>query len=166
MTFRIGALRIGLLASLGLLTAPALSAQASAGTPTQVVSANPFGIMLNWFNAEYEHSAGESFTVGVSGSFFSSDNSDYRSLDAFWRFYPQAEPQVFEGWAFGLKAGVTGVDHRTYFGVGFDVDKSWLLGRNHNFYVGVGGGLKRLFARDAGIKIIPTIRLVNIGVAF
>ena len=35
MTFRIGALRIGLLASLGLLTAPALSAQASAGTPTQ-----------------------------------------------------------------------------------------------------------------------------------
>lgn len=161
-----GARTLVLVTGLLALSAPTLSAQADPGARTQVVSANPFGIMLNWFNAEYEHTTGESFTVGVSGSFFSSDNSDYRSLDAFWRFYPQADPQPFEGWAFGLKAGVTGVDERTYFGVGFDVDKSWLLGKNHNFYVGVGGGLKRLFARDAGIKIIPTIRLVNIGVAF
>lgn len=143
-----------------------LLAQEGPDQPTQVISANPFGIMLEWFNAEYEHVAGESFTVGVGGSTLNTDNTTYRNLDLFWRFYPQEVPQAFQGWSFGVKAGVTYVDQKTYPGVGFDVDRSWLLGRQHNFYVGAGFGLKRLFGHDAGLKFIPTIRLVNIGIAF
>lgn len=134
--------------------------------PTQVISANPFGIMLEFFNAEYEHRAGESFTIGVGGSIFTSNSDTYRSLDGFWRFYPEASPSPFQGWSFGLKAGVTSLNSKTYLGAGFDVDRSWLLGKNENFYVGIGLGLKRLFGHDEGLKFVPTIRLVNIGYAF
>ena len=31
------------------------------------------------------------------------------------------------------------------FGLGFDVNRSWLLGAQDNFYVGAGFGLKRLY---------------------
>lgn len=133
---------------------------------TQVISANPFGIMLEFFNAEYEHTAGESFSVGVGGSIFTSDNDTYRNFDAFWRFYPDESPSPLEGWSFGLKAGVTSLEDNTYLGAGFDVGRSWLLGKHDNFYVGVGLGLKRLLGHDDGLKFIPTIRLVNIGYAF
>lgn len=142
------------------------AAQAAPGAPTQAVSVNPFGILIEWFNAEYERSIAESYTVGVGGSTFKADGDRYSNLDAFWRFYPQAEPSPFQGWSFGLRAGITGLDDKTYFGAGFDVNRSWLLGKNENFYVGAGFGLKRLWGHDDGIKIVPTIRIVNIGIAF
>lgn len=153
-------------AALSTGATPGAAAQNFNTAPTQVVSANPFGIMLEIFNAEYEHTAGESFTIGVGGSIFTSDNDQYRSLDAFWRFYPEPTPSSFQGWSFGLKAGITAIDQNTYLGAGFDVDRSWLLGKTENFYVGIGLGLKRLFGHDAGLKFVPTIRLVNIGYAF
>lgn len=156
---------VAALTLLALRAGPAL-AQGPGASRTQVVSANPFGVMLEIFNAEYERAEGESFTVGVGGSVFTSNNDHYRSLDAFWRFYPDPTPSAFQGWSFGLKAGVTAIDQKTYLGAGFDVDRSWLLGRNQNFYVGIGLGLKRLFGHDAGLKFVPTIRLVNIGYAF
>lgn len=161
--------RLAISAIVALLAAGAFTSAAAQNfnsAPTQVVSANPFGIMLEIFNAEYEHTAGESFTVGVGGSIYTSDNDHYRSLDGFWRFYPEPSPGAFQGWAFGLKAGITSLNAKTYMGAGFDVDRSWRLGKNENFYVSVGLGLKRLFGNDAGLKFIPTIRLVNIGYAF
>lgn len=133
----------------------------------QVVSANPFGLLLEFFNAEYERKAGDTSSFGVGGSFFENDNDDYVNLDVFWRYYPQA--QVFDGWAFGAKLGLTHVDEGTYGGFGFDVNRGWLLGADDNFYVGVGFGLKRLYGVDGddfGLRYIPTIRLVNIGIAF
>ena len=142
------------------------AAQEEPRQATQAISANPFGIMLEFFNAEYEHTAGESFRVGVGGSIFTDDDDTYRNLDAFWRFYPDESPSPLEGWSFGLKAGVTTLDDKTYIGAGFDVDRSWLLGQNNNFYVGLGLGLKRLMGHGDDLKIIPTIRLVNIGYAF
>jgi len=161
--------RVAVCAIVALLaagTSTNAAAQNFNSAPKQVISANPFGIMLELFNAEYEHTDGESFTVGVGGSVFTQDNDHYRSLDAFWRFYPEPTPTAFQGWAFGLKAGVTSVNSNTYLGAGFDVDRSWLLGKNENFYVSIGLGLKRLFGHDAGLKFVPTIRLVNIGYAF
>jgi hypothetical protein len=142
------------------------AAQGPARPATQVISANPFGIMLEFFNAEYERTAGESFSVGLGGSIFTSDDDTYRNLDAFWRFYPDESPTPLEGWSFGLKAGVTTLEDKTYLGAGFDVNRSWLLGANDNFYVGAGIGLKRLIGHGDELRIIPTIRLVNIGYAF
>ena len=118
-----------------------------------VISANPFGLLLEFFNAEYERVVSESSTVGIGGSTFSTDDDElggderYVNADVFYRFYPSGRP--IDGWAFGAKAGITDVtDAGTYFGFGFDVNRSWLLGKRDNFYVGVGFGLKRLVGVD------------------
>lgn len=158
---------LALSAAIGACAVSPAGAQDVAEHPVkQVVSANPFGIMLEFYNAEYEHVAGESFTVGVGGSYFTPGNSTYLNIDGFWRFYPEEVPEPFNGWAFGLKAGLTNVDDRTYLGAGFDVNYSRLLGKDNNFYVSAGLGLKRLLGRDNGVRFIPTIRLINIGYAF
>jgi hypothetical protein len=147
---------------------PALAQTAPPMHPhQQVISANPFGLLLEFFNAEYERVVSQSSTVGIGGSMFPSDDDSYVNADVFWRFYPMGVP--LDGWAFGAKAGVTSLDNRTRLGFGFDVNRSWLLGVNNNFYVGVGIGLKRLLGsadNDFDLNFIPTIRLVNIGIAF
>lgn len=139
----------------------------------QVVSANPFGLLLEFFNAEYERAVTGFSTAGLGGSFISLDEQDYVNADLFWRLYPQGTP--LEGWAFGAKAGITSIpDEGTFFGLGFDTNWSWLMGKNDNFYVGVGFGLKRLFDTpigtgddaDLNVKYIPTLRIVNVGFAF
>jgi hypothetical protein len=134
----------------------------------QAISANPFGLLLELFNGEYERVVSASSTAGVGGSFYSQDDADYVNADAFFRYYPQGRP--LEGWTFGGKLGVTKVsDSGTYFGYGFDVNHSWLLGGSDNFYVGVGFGLKRLVGvpeEDDLIDFIPTFRIINVGMAF
>jgi hypothetical protein len=167
-------------AALGHGAAGTLHAQ-DAPRYQQVISANPFGLLLEWFNAEYERAVGQTVTAGVGGSYISASDSEsddrYLNGDFFVRYYPQGHP--FDGWAFGVKAGITSVregfvgsqdaETNTFFGFGFDVNRSWLLGANDNFYVGVGLGLKRLLGagdRDFDFKFVPTIRLVNIGFAF
>jgi hypothetical protein len=134
----------------------------------QVVSANPFGLLLEFFNAEYERVVTPSSAVGFGGSTIKWDNRRYTNADVFWRFYPSGVP--FDGWAFGAKVGITGIsDASNYFGFGFDVNRSWLLGASNNFYVGVGFGLKRLVGAsevDNAPAVIPTVRIVNVGFAF
>ena len=153
------------------MAAPANAQEAILPERRNVISANPFGLLIELFNGEYERVVSESSTVGVGGSYFTQDDIQYLNADAFFRFYPQADP--LDGWAFGAKAGITSIDDAgSYFGFGFDVNRSWLLGKNDNFYVGVGLGLKRLLGVDDDdpdvdlLQFIPTIRLVNIGVAF
>jgi hypothetical protein len=154
--------------TVGVLMSQPASAQQTPAGHQQVLSANPFGLLLEFFNAEYERIVTESSTAGVGGSTFSSDDERYVNADVFWRFYPQGNP--LDGWAFGAKVGLTSVsDHGSFFGFGFDVNRSWLLGANDNFYVGIGFGLKRLLgASDEAfdLRFIPTIRLANIGFAF
>ena len=153
---------------LGLLGAVPAMTQAQQAIPAtqRAISANPFGFLLEWFNGEYEHKVSESTTVGVGGSFFLTDDGDYLNGDLLYRFYPSGKP--FEGWALGVKVGVTEVaDEGTAFGFGFDTHWSWLLGRNDNFYVAVGVGLKRLVGtNDVSMEYVPTIRIINVGLAF
>lgn len=158
-----------LLGALLLAVLPAGKLEAQQGTAhQQVISANPFGLLLEFFNAEYERVVGQTTTAGVGGSYFATEGDDYLNADVFWRYYPQGRP--LDGWAFGAKAGVTQVDSNSYAGFGFDVNRSWLLGANDNFYVGVGFGLKRLLGvsgdADFDLRFIPTIRIVNVGFAF
>lgn len=162
-------LLLSLTLSLPLAAAlPGAAQEPEPATHGQAISANPFGLLLEFFNAEYERVIGETSTVGVGGSLFTNDDIDYINADAFYRYYPSARP--LEGFAFGGKMGVTRVpDEGTYFGLGFDLNYSWLLGRSENFYVGIGIGLKRLFGSGGevvDVDFIPTLRIVNIGFAF
>lgn len=162
-------LPVAALAALALVAAaPAAPAEAQEAPRYQnVVSANPFGLLLEFFNAEYERLATESSTVGFGGSFVDLSDENYLNFDVFWRYYPSGHP--VHGWAFGAKTGMTRVDDGTYFGFGFDVNRSWLMGANENFYVGVGIGLKRLLGTgdaEFDARFIPTIRVVNVGFAF
>lgn len=162
-----------LLAAVVLFLLPAAGeAQERALDPSQpymqVISANPFGLLLEFFNAEFERVATRSSTAGIGGSTFTRSGDRYVNLDAFWRFYPSGVP--LDGWAFGGKLGLTRIpEEGTFFGFGFDVNHNWLLGAHDNFYVGIGFGLKRLVGAasvDDAPAVIPTIRLVNVGFAF
>ena len=124
------------------------------------------------------------------------EEARYVNFDVFYRFYPGSRrTRTYKapiGWAFGMKMGLTAVDGAgrgdgAYFGFGFDMNHSWVLGPNDNFYVGLGFGLKRLLgvpqvtdshyggekysALDgklpfAGRDLYPTIRIINVGFVF
>ena len=156
---------------LALGSGPVATARAQSVDPPpyqQVVSANPFGLLLDLFNAEYERIVTGSSTAGVGGSAFFGAEDDYVNADVFWRYYPQGNP--LDGWAFGVKAGITVVgDEGTFLGAGFDANHSWVLGKNDNFYIGIGFGLKRIYvSNDASfdLEYIPTFRIINIGYVF
>ena len=175
---------------------PPLTAQQSTESVKQhVFSANPFGLLFQLFNAEYERVISETSTIGFGGSTLRIENETYDepdpitetdryvNFDVFWRIYPSGNPLV--GWAFGAKVGITSINDATHLGYGFDLNRSWVLGPNDNFYLGLGFGLKRLFgvprvdsdyggrvsALDGklpfgGGDLYSTIRVVNVGFIF
>ena len=178
---------------------PALNAQQSTESVKQhVFSANPFGLLFQLFNAEYERVISETSTIGFGGSTLRTQNEThqeppiigtdefgdpiydwanepdpiietdrYVNFDVFWRFYPSGNPLV--GWAFGVKVGITSVSDATHLGYGFDLNRSWVLGPQENFYVGLGFGLKRLIGAPEEadlVPLIPTIRIANVGFIF
>jgi hypothetical protein len=162
----------------GLLSLPLTAhAQAPATTttpPRQVVSMNPFGLIVGWFNAEYERAFAPSATWGISGSMFDFDDFEYRNANALMRFYPQENAP--RGFFIGGRAGVYRVAHddadddddATFGGAGFELGYTWLLGPRQRVAISLGAGASRLFGADldGAPLVIPTVRLVNVGVAF
>jgi hypothetical protein len=179
MVTRCGLRHIGMLVLVGLLTAvlPTPAAAQTEGTKMpvghqQVISANPFGLMFKWFNAEYERKFNPAATWGVSGSFFSLGDGgvDYANGSAFCRYYPQGAGLT--GFFVGGRGGVYRVAadgaSDTFFGLGFEVGYSWLLGAKRHFGVSVGAGATRLFGgslKGASLTV-PSVRLLNLGFAF
>jgi hypothetical protein len=159
---------------------PPLTAQQSTESVKQhVFSANPFGLLFQLFNAEYERVISETSTIGFGGSTLRIENETYDepdpitetdryvNFDVFWRIYPSGNPLV--GWAFGAKVGITSINDATHLGYGFDLNRSWVLGPNDNFYLGLGFGLKRLIGAPEEadlLPLIPTIRIANVGFIF
>lgn len=163
--------------------------------PSQVISANPFGLIIDFFNSEYEVRAATAITVGAGASSRRTTTYTYDTTpvplpnaaatgpvvwtvappverreryvngDVFVRYYPSGE--AFQGLSFGLKAGGTRIPNQgTYFGYGFDLNTSGML--NDHVYYGTGFGLKRLVGVDprrVDLKYVPTLRL-NVGIGF
>ena len=147
-------------------TSPApLPAETTTATPANVVSANPFGLLVEFFNTEYERRVGRTVSAGVGGSTarFNDGDDRYVNGDVFLRYYPGG--RALRGASFGVKLGLTQIpDDGSFFGIGFDANRSWLL--NDHFYLGTGFGLKRLIGtNEYDLKFIPTFR-VNVGAAF
>lgn len=138
---------------------------------TSVISGNPLILLAGWFNAEYERKIAGNMTAGISAGWLDlDDDDDYTNVSGFLRFYPQEA--AFTGFYFGGRSGVYNVDggedSTTSFGIGVDIGYTWLLGPGRSFYVGLGIGVTRLLTGDLDdySEVVPSVRLVNIGIAF
>ena len=166
-----------LVALLGVLTVTGF-AQESTGvesaTHNQVISANPFGlILLPWYNGEYERKATERATIGLSGSRLSwgDGSGGFYSLNMAFRYYPNGN--AFRGFYLGPRVGVfwvsqeeddigTDEDRGPHLGLGFELGYAWLVGSERHLSISIGGGATRVLNGEP----IPVLRLVNIGWAF
>lgn len=162
------------LAALLCCAPPALAqSQDSTKAPVphdQIISANPFGLMLRWWNVEFERKATGSSTWGVAASFLTAGDVDFGSVNALYRYYPQgaALSGFFLGGRAGLYRGWDDVESGNGFGLGFEIGYTWLLGARRNFAISLGAGLTRIVAGNIedGPSVLPTIRLLNLGIAF
>lgn len=141
-------------------------------------STNPILDMFTWWNAEYAFRLNNKSTIGLAGSYISVDdgNEKYQSGNLFYRYYPQGD--ALTGFFFGARLGynyIKAVDDDTdlresgnAYSFGIDIGYDWLLGEGRNFYISLGIGAVRLFGGDLDdvAATLPTVRLVNIGVAF
>ena len=165
-----------------LIVAPA-HAQTAAAAKTTVISIQPLTAMFSVYAGEIEHAIAPSWTIGIGGSNWSPDlggtGFTYTSGDVKVRYYPEQLP--FRGFSFGGQVGFSNITTRTDYGsagttrssakgptLGVALDYNWLLGPPQTFYVGLGFGAKKIFAKspnDNATVGYPTAR-VSIGVAF
>jgi hypothetical protein len=172
-----------------LSAAPARAQSDTVPAYQQVVSANPLGLLFGYLNGEYERVIGSTSTVGVAGAYFSPGDDALATLEAKFRYYPQARP--LSGFSIGASLGYGQVNDEEDFDefivdsqvrqedgvtssafiVGIELNYNWLVGRDRRFFIGSGVGARRLIGGDIGDDsdfpvVIPSIRLVNIGFAF
>jgi hypothetical protein len=172
-SIRRGASVVALSALTLILSAASVAAQEGTKIPVahhQTISANPFGLMVEWFNAEYERKLTDTATLGVSASTTAWGDVDLTNGNVFVRYYPQGA--ALSGFFLGGRTGVAraAVDDARATGVvgGFELGYSWLFGAKRHVGLSVGAGVDRLFFGDQlDIDLIrPNIRLVNLGIAF
>src|SRR5580765_7119019 len=75
------------------------AARAPADSHNQVLSANPFGVVVQWFNVEYERKLAPAITLGGSASHFGElEQSD---ASVMLRWYPQQK--ALDGFYLGAR---------------------------------------------------------------
>ena len=107
--------------------------------------------------------------MGASTTFFSIDEIGYKNANGVLRYYPSA---ALHGFFLGGRTGVYRLsavsESATFYGGGFELGYTWPLGRRQNIAVSMGAGVNRLFGGElSGASLaVPSIRLVNVGIAF
>ena len=179
-----------------LCTAPAFAqataAPSTASTPSQTLSVNPFGLLLEWYNLEFERKISSGVSIGASAA---SLHDEFWNVDVLARYYPQGD--ALRGFYLGARAGVVGLELTRYEyqapppgvppgrgvpvypiatretrlvpAAGLEAGYNWLLGSKKNVAIGLGFGLSRLLDDDNGdyyMPVIPHWRVVNVGIAF
>ncbi len=160
-----------------MMLAPArAAAQTTGAAPStdhrQLLSTNPFGLIIQWFNLAYDHRMTPSTTWGVSAAKVVGfgDDVDYASGAGTIRYYPAGV--ALRGFYIGGRGAVyhisDGIDSGNYFGAGFEIGYDWLLGSRQNVGLSLGLGATRLFGGglDGAPVVIPALRLLNVGIAF
>jgi hypothetical protein len=163
-------------AALVAASSSAASAQTVEGTRAgmprvNLISANPIGLLFEWYNGEFEHALSSTVSLAVSGSRFDFDNANYTGVDGIARYYPSG--RALRGFSFGLSAGFVNVDDDcdscdddgSSATIGVRGDYVWILGRDQRFAVAAGIGAKRLLNDNLGTEGLPVGRL-SIGYAW
>lgn len=155
-----------------------LSAQSAetdrAGIPrVNLVSANPIGLLFEWYNGEFEHALKPTTSLGVTASSYNFDDARYTAIDGIVRYYPAA--RALRGFSIGGSVGFVDVNDDPCDGcqdesessatIGVRGDYVWILGRDQRFAVAAGIGAKRLINDKSGIEGLPIGRL-SIGYAW
>jgi hypothetical protein len=178
--------RVLIAATMLAATSSVLSAQTIEGTRsgiqrTNLVSANPIGLIFEWYNGEYEHAMSSTVSLAVAGSSFgdieTSDDTRYSVLDGIVRYYPSG--RALRGFSIGGSVGFVdfsddfdddeciGCSDESGTGatIGVRGDYVWILGRDQHFAVAAGIGAKRVLGSDIGLEGLPIARL-SIGYAW
>lgn len=160
-------------------------ATTTAPSRRNVISTNPILDMFTWWNLEWEFKAATTATIGLAASYVKFEQDDeteeyaeerYMAFYAYSRYYPMGES--FKGFFFGARVGFINVsakeritdieDDGTAYSIGLDIGYNWLLGAPQRLSVSLGIGAVRLFGGDLEdtATTLPTIRLINVGLAF
>jgi hypothetical protein len=157
--------------------ASAISAQSTeanrAGiTRANLVSANPIGLLFQWYNGEIEHALSPTVSIAAAGTSYELDDARYNSIDGIIRYYPSA--RAIRGFSVGASLGFVGVNEDTCDGcsdddfsaatIGVRGDYVWIFGRDQHFSVETGIGAKRIL-RDSDVDGLPIVRL-SLGYAW
>ena len=157
----------------------------------QVVSTNPFGAIVQWYNGEYERKISPTTTVGASASHFV--EGELSTATALARWYPQRA--ALDGFYLGARAGAYRVKTQEYEyhappprpanptgqtnppyptsptyrerttvapAVGLEIGYNWLLGPNQNVSVGIGVGVTRTFGNGRSHELPPVLPSVRL----
>lgn len=168
-----------------VLTASALSAQSINGSRSGIrrvnlVSANPIGLLFEWYNGEFEHAVSNTASLAIAGSSFSEidtgDDLRYSVVDGIVRYYPSA--RALRGFSVGASLGLVNYNEDldcidfecddgsgTAATIGVRGDYVWILGRDQHFSVAAGIGAKRVLGNDTAPEALPIGRL-SIGYAW
>jgi hypothetical protein len=156
----------------------------TAGTPTRVISVNPFLPLWGNFQGEFERRLSANLAFAISGSHIDIFDERSTNLDVKLRLYPQS--RALQGLGVAATVGVANISSergqdcslsgacttRPRQNAGaptFAVEGQyqWLLGTRRATSVSTGFGFKRYFAdrKKVDITVRPTVKL-NIGYAF
>lgn len=166
------------------VTSTAASAQRVEGSQVgmprlNLVSANPIGLLFEWYNGELEHAFSSTTSLAIAASSFDFDDNGsdrYTVVDGIARYYPSG--RALRGFSVGLSVGFVDRNNDSdcvAFGcndesgsaatIGVRGDYVWILGRDQHFSVATGIGAKRIFGNDIGTEGLPIGRL-SIGYAW
>jgi len=145
-------------------------------TRANLVSANPIGLLFEWYNGEFEHAMSSTVSLAVAASSYDFDGPRYNSIDGIARYYPSA--RALKGFSVGMSVGYVNIDDNYDDGcfgctdesgssatIGIRGDYVWILGRDQRFAVATGIGAKRLLSDVQGTEGLPIGRL-SLGYAF
>lgn len=140
----------------------------AAASHQNLITANPFGFVFEWFNVEYERKIRANTTLGFTASYATPDGGTLATGNVILRLYPQGT--ALKGFYIGGRTGTYYLndydDNGTFLGAGVEVGYTWLMGANKNWYLGMGAGVTRLFGGVSGSAVFPQVRFVNFGYAF
>lgn len=162
-----------LVAAVSPVSAQKADANRAGFTRTNLISANPIGLLFQWYNAEYEHALLPTVSLAVAGSSYDFEDATYASVDGIARYYPAG--RALRGFSLGGSVGFIDINEDNCFGcgdqsgssatIGVRADYVWILGRDQHFSAAAGIGAKRLLSNDLGTEGVPIGRL-SIGWAW
>ena len=140
---------------------------------TNLVSANPIGILFEWYNGEYEHAFSSTVSLAAAASSYDFEDARYAAVDGIVRYYPSG--RALRGFSIGASLGFIDIDEDfdcegcdedgSSATLGVRADYVWILGRDQRFAAAAGIGAKRLLSDDFGTEGVPIGRL-SIGYAW